>query len=127
MAKLHIGEKFSLPLEAVTQTFAILAKRRAGKSYTARRFAEELLGADQQVVIVDPKGDWWGIRSAADGKAPGFPVIIIGGEHGDLPLEVNAGEIIAKLVTEERVSVLLDLSTLRKSEVARFMGGEVGS
>lgn len=124
--KLHISPDFSLPLNAVTQTFAILAKRRAGKSYTARKFAEELLTANQQVVIVDPKGDWWGIRSAADGKSPGFGVIILGGEHGDLPLEVASGELVAKLVVEERASILLDLSSMRKGEVAEFMGGPFG-
>jgi hypothetical protein len=123
--KLKIADNLSLPLDAVTQTFAILAKRRAGKSYTARRFAEELLGAAQQVVIVDPKGDWWGIRSSADGKSPGFPVIVLGGEHGDLPLEVTGAEVVAKLAVYERVNLLLDLSTFRKSEVARFMGGEM--
>jgi hypothetical protein len=115
---------FSLPLDAVTQTFAILARKRSGKSFTARRFAEELLSAGQQVVIVDPKGDWWGIRSSADGKGPGYPVIVLGGEHGDLPLETGTGEVVAKLIVHEKVSVLLDLSDFRKGEVARFMGGQ---
>src|SRR5579871_4854640 len=123
--KLHIADNLRLPLEAVTQSLAILAKRRAGKSYTGRRFSEELLSADQQIVIIDPKGDWWGIRSGADGKTPGFPVVVLGGEHGDLPLEKTAAETIAHLIVEERVSVLLDLSTFRKSEVAFFLGGDV--
>jgi uncharacterized protein len=109
-----------LPTEVVTQTLGILAKRRAGKSYTARRFAEQLFKAKQQVVVVDPKGDWWGIRSSADGKAPGLPIVILGGERGDAPLEVGGGEIVAKLVVEDRVSALLDLSLLRKHEVATF-------
>ncbi len=122
MKQLSLAKNLSLPLEAVTQAFGILAKRRAGKSYTARRFAEQLFNAGQQIVIVDPKGDWWGIRSSADGKGPGLPVVILGGERGDVPLEVNAGEVVAKLVVEERVSVLLDLSLLRKNEVATFMG-----
>ena len=122
---ISIADNLSLPLDAVTQTFAVLAKRRAGKSYTARRFAEQLLSSRQQVVIVDPKGDWWGIRSSADGKRAGFPVIVLGGEHADLPLEVGAGEVVAKLAVYERVNVLIDLSGLRKNEVARFMGGEL--
>jgi hypothetical protein len=92
-----------------------------GKSYTARRFAEQLYKAGQQIVIVDPKGDWWGIRSSADGKGPGLPVVILGGERGDVPLEVSAGEVVAKLVAEDRVSALLDLSLFRKHEVATFM------
>lgn len=118
---LHLAEKLKLPVDVVTQTVGILAKRRAGKSYTARRFAEQLIHARQQVVIADPKGDWWGIRSSADGRSPGLPVVILGGERGDVPLETAAGEVVAKLVVEERVSVLLDLSLLRKHEVATFM------
>lgn len=121
MSKLQLATNLALPLDAVTQTIAILAKRRAGKSYTMRRLAEQLFAAGQQLVIVDPKGDQWGIRSSADGKAPGLPIVILGGERGDIPLEASAGELVAKLVVEDRVSVLLDLSLFRKHEVATFM------
>jgi hypothetical protein len=121
VSKLRIGPDLTLPVDAVTQAIGILAKRRVGKSYTARRFAEQFLKSGQQVVIVDPKGDWWGIRSSADGKNPGLPVVILGGERGDVPLEVGGGEVVAKLVVEERVSVVLDLSLFRKHEVATFM------
>jgi hypothetical protein len=34
MTKLNIADDFSLPRETVTQTFSILAKRGAGKTYT---------------------------------------------------------------------------------------------
>lgn len=118
---LHIAENLTLPLEAVTQSIGILAKRRAGKSYLGRKLAEQFIKAGQQIVIVDPKGDWWGIRSSADGKSAGLPVVIIGGERGDVKLEPSAGEVVAKLAVEERVSVLLDLSLLRKHEIATFM------
>ena len=119
--KLTLAKDLRLPLDAVTQTIAILAKRRAGKSYTMRRLVEQLFKAGQQVVLVDPKGDQWGVRSAADGKAPGLPIVILGGERGDVPLEPSGGEVVAKLVVEERVSVLLDVSLFRKHEVATFM------
>lgn len=121
MKTLKISKEVSLPLDLVTQTVAILAKRRVGKSYTMRRLSEQLLDAGQQVVLVDPKGDQWGIRSSADGKKAGYPIVILGGEHGDVPLEANAGELVAKLVVEERVSILIDLSMFRKHEVATFM------
>jgi uncharacterized protein len=123
--KLHLASNLALPLDVVTQSLAILARKRAGKSYLARGFAEQLLQAEQQVVIIDPKGDWWGIRSASDGKHPGFPVVVLGGEHGDLPLEKTAAETVARLIVEERVSVLLDLSDFRKSEAAVFLGGDM--
>jgi alkylated DNA nucleotide flippase Atl1 len=123
MMKLHIAKDLSLPVDVVTQTIAVLAKRRAGKSYLMRRLVEQLFNAAQQVVLVDPKGDQWGIRSAADGKGPGLSVVILGGERADVPLEAGSGEIVAKLVVEERVSALLDLSLFRKHEVATFMTG----
>lgn len=121
MSKLRLADDLSLPLDVVTQTIAILAKRRAGKSYTMRRLTEQLFKASQQIVIVDPKGDQWGIRSSADGKGPGLPVVILGGERGDVQLEPSGGEVVAKLVVEERVSILLDIAHFRKHEVATFM------
>lgn len=119
--QIRLAEGFALPVDVVTQTVALLAKRRAGKSYLARKFAEQLHAADQQICIVDPKGDWWGIRSAADGKGPGLPVVIFGGERGDVPLESTGGELVARLVVEQNISSLLDLSLFRKHEVATFM------
>jgi hypothetical protein len=48
-------------------------------------------------------------------------MVILGGEHGDLPLESGAGEAVAKFLVEERVSAVVDLSAFRKHEVATFM------
>src|SRR6266571_1279755 len=87
--KLHISEDISLPTDAVTQTFAILAKRGTGKTYTASVLAEEMLKASQQIVALDPTGAWWGLRS-------GYKVVIFGGEHADVPLEESAGEVVAQ-------------------------------
>jgi hypothetical protein len=118
---LKISDALALPLELVTESVGILAVKRAGKSHTAKKIVEQLHYAKQQVVVVDPKGDWWGLRSSADGKGPGIPIVIIGGEHGDVPLEPGSGELVAKMVVEQRVSVLLDLAELRKHQVATFM------
>jgi uncharacterized protein len=118
---LQISRELSLPAEAVSETFAILAKRGAGKTYTAAVMVEELLKAGLQVVVVDPVGVWWGLRASADGTREGLPIAILGGEHGDVPLDVAAGEIIANVVVEEGLSVVLDLSHCRKGEQTRFM------
>jgi uncharacterized protein len=118
---LHLSKDLGLPVEAVTQTFAILAKRGAGKTYTAAVMVEEMLKAGLQLVVVDPVGVWWGLRSSADGEHEGLPMVIMGGEHGDLPLDVGAGEIIADVVAEEGLSVVLDLSLFRKGEQMRFI------
>jgi len=118
---LTLGPGLVLPVEAVTETFAILAKRGAGKTYTAAVLVEEMMGAGLPVVIVDPVGVWWGLRSSADGTAEGLPVGIFGGDHADLPLAETAGELLADLVVDERVPAVLDLSTLSKSAARRFM------
>ena len=119
--KLHLAENLTLPLDLVTESVGILAKRRAGKSTTARRLTEQLHKAKQQIVVVDPKGDWWGLLFARDGKSPGLPFIVLGGEHGHADLDAGAGEVVGRLVVEERVSVILDLGKFRKHEVATFM------
>jgi hypothetical protein len=118
---LKLADNLKLPIHIVTESIGILAKRRAGKSTTARRLTEQLQKAKQQVVVADPKGDWWGLLFARDGKSPGLPFVVLGGEHGHIPLEVGAGELVAKMVVTERVSLVLDLSQFRKHEVAIFM------
>lgn len=119
---IRIAPNLTLPLSIVTESVAILAKRRVGKSYTARKIVEGVARAKYQNIITDPKGDWWGLRAGADGDPKGgLPILILGGEHGDLPLEVGAGELIARMVVEDRVSCVLDLSTFRKHEIPTFM------
>jgi len=46
---------------------------------------------------------------------------VLGGEHGHAPLEAGAEEVVARLVVEERLSLILDLGKFRKHEVATFM------
>jgi hypothetical protein len=116
-----LAPDFNLPLDAVTQTFAILAKRGVGKTYTALVLVEELLEARAQVLVADPVGVCWGLRAAANGKDPGLPIIVLGGEHGDVPLEATAGKVIAEFVVETRSSVVLDLALFRKGDQVRFM------
>lgn len=118
---LRIAPTLTLPDEAVTQTFAILAKRGVGKTYTASVMVEEMLKSNLHVIVVDPIGVWWGLRAAANGKDPGMQIIIAGGDHADIPLEPTAGEKLAELVVENRLSIVLDLSLFRKNEQIRFM------
>jgi hypothetical protein len=110
MTDLKISKTLSLPDDYVTKTLAILAKRRVGKTYTASVLAEEMVAAKIPWVALDPTGAWWGLRSSADGKKPGLPVVIIGGGHGDLPLERGAGKFIADLVVDHPGWYVIDLS-----------------
>lgn len=120
---LRLSDDFSLPLEAVTETFAILAKRGAGKTYAASVLAEEMLKAGQTVVVADPVGVWWGLRASSDGQGPGLPIAILGGDHADAPLSPDAGTLVADLAAEERLSLVLDMSQMTPPEQTRFMTG----
>lgn len=118
---LKISDSFSLPVDAVTQTFAIIARRGAGKTNCSVVMVEELLSADQQVVILDPLDCWWGLRADADGKAAGLSIVVIGGEHSDLPLYANSGETLADFVVESRASAVLSTRHLSKTEQRTFV------
>lgn len=118
---LNITPALKLPLDAVTDTFAILAVRGVGKTHTASVMAEEMLKAGQPIVAYDPTGAWWGLKSSADGKRPGFPVVVFGGEHADVPLEETAGATIATTIVEKRIPAILDCLLMRKAARIRFM------
>lgn len=121
LVRIRLARNLTLPLEAQTQTFAILAVRGVGKTYLCLKMAEGFHEEGLQFVFVDPTGVAWGLRSSADGKKPGLPVMIFGGERGDVPLEESSGKVVADFVVDEGVSCVLDLSDLRKGQSTRFM------
>ena len=95
---LDVSPDLQLPDSMVTGSIALLAVKGAGKSNAAVVLAEPMHRAGLPWVAIDPKGDWWGIRSSRDGKGPGLPVSVFGGLHGDLPLAPEAGVLIADRV-----------------------------
>jgi len=121
MRTLKIAKGLSLPLEAVTQKFAYLARSGAGKTYTAGKSAEEMLDAGAQIVVLDPVGVWWGLRLDADGKGAGASIPVFGGEQGDVPLGPNHGALVAEVIVEQGISVVLDVSPFTQGELERFV------
>lgn len=115
-----LTDTVTLPLEIVTATVAVLANRGGGKSSVAHLLVELMFAADLPVVVLDAKGDWWGIRSSADGAGQGLPFVIFGGDHGDIPLEPTAGELLADLIVDHRVPAVLDLSHMSKTQARSF-------
>lgn len=87
MIELRISPDLALPIEFATEGVLVTGMRGSGKTNTAVRFVEVEYDAGIPFVLVDPKGDTHGIRSSADGKAPGLSVPVFGGLHGDFPLE----------------------------------------
>lgn len=121
MAKLlRISKEISLPQDAVTQTMAMIGRKGAGKTYLASMVAEQMLDIHAQVVVVDPVGNWWGLRVDADGRTKGKEIFVIGGDHGDVPLVPEAGRRIAQLLVEKGISAVLDVSSFGIGERKRF-------
>lgn len=84
--RLALSADFTMPEDSVTSTIAILGKKGRGKTHTASVLAEELMDAGCLICVIDPTGVWHGLRSSADGREPGFPVVILGGDHADVAL-----------------------------------------
>jgi DNA helicase HerA-like ATPase len=120
--KLKIGTGLALPLEAATETAAILGRRGSGKTHTAVVMAEEMLAAGVQVVILDPLDVWWGLRVAKDGKSAGVAIYVCGGSHADIPLSADAGRILADAVVDRHLSMVLSVRHLSKTDQRRFVG-----
>lgn len=124
MKNIKMSDTLTLPGDAVTQTLGIIARKGAGKTYLAGKFAEGLLDMKAQTVILDPVGNWWGLRLSANGKSVGYDITVLGGFHGDVPLSAESGGIIAELVVKKSLSVVLDVSEFsqagRKKFVAAF-------
>ena len=109
-----------IPEKILQQHVAVLGKTRSGKSSVLRDLVEHLLRKRQPVCIIDPKGDWWGIKLAADGEGPGFPVAIFGGEHADVPINELAGAHVAELFATGNRPCLIDLGGWMVGERTRF-------
>lgn len=121
MKTLHISSTLSLPLDALMKRHFIVGQSSSGKTSDAVVMFEEYSKANQQVVVLDSTGVWWGLRSSLDGKGDGLPVFVLGGEHGDMPLEPTAGAIVAEFVVKSGHSFVLDLSLMRKSQASLFV------
>jgi uncharacterized protein len=118
---IRLARNLTLPVDAQTETFALLAKRGAGKTYACLKMAEGMHDEALQFVFVDPTGVCWGLRSSSDGKRAGLPVLIFGGDRGDIPLEEGSGRMVADFIVDEAVSCILDLSDFSKGRTTRFM------
>jgi uncharacterized protein len=109
-----------IPAAALDQHIAILGKTGAGKTFAAKSIVEHLLGQRRQVCVLDPTAAWWGLRLGADGKARGFDVVLLGGKHADIPLHERSGASVARLVTQQRASVVIDTSGMTVGEYTRW-------
>lgn len=96
-------------LDFVERATGVVAKRGKGKTGGVKVVEEGLLNLALPFVVLDPVGLHWGLKSSFDGKKPsGYKVLVIGGEHGDLPLDRKAGRIVARSIAASNLSLIID-------------------
>lgn len=109
-----------IPDKALAQHIAVLGKTGSGKSYAIRGVVERLLDEESRCCVIDPTGTWWGLKSSATGKSGGYPVVIFGGTHADLPLGAAHGEALAEAIGTSSTPAILDTSQMKVGERTRF-------
>jgi hypothetical protein len=116
--------KLCFPVEVLNQHLVVLGKTGAGKSSALRHVIEYLLSAGKRVCIVDPKGDWWGLKSSADGKSAGFPIIAFGDfkepKATDVPINQKSGKHIAELITNGNRPCIIGFRGWMPNEMREF-------
>lgn len=122
MTKLRISADLALPPEVVTSTLVVYGGKGMGKTNLGSVLVEEMTKAGLRWCFLDPMGVAWGLRHSADGKGPGVECVILGGAHGDIPIEPTGGAIVADLVVDERVNTIIDFS--RKANGQMWTLGE---
>jgi len=119
---IEIAKGLSLDESAATETLGVLARKGRGKTFLATKIVEGLCDLHCPTTIIDPAGNWWGLTLAANGKDPGLPFIVLGGQRGELPLSAEAGHRLAEVVVQLRLNVVLDVSEFDDKELSRFVG-----
>lgn len=107
--------------DILNQHAAVVGRTGSGKTYAAKGAVEWLLGERRRVCILDPTGVWHGLRSAADGVSPGFPVVVFGGEHGDILITEHAGEQLAEIIASRNFPCIVDISDFTQGQKHRFL------
>lgn len=124
--ELHIGTlmsgaPFTLPLDFSVHTLAVIGQRGWGKTVAATVIAEEMCEAGLPWVAIDPVSVWWGLRCNPDGTPGGYPIVIIGGDHADIPLDKDGGSRVADAILQENVSCIIDLAQESKNTWRKFV------
>lgn len=102
------------PVDLGIQGNAVLGIKDSGKTYTATLFAERLFDAGIPFIAFDPIGIWRFLR--VPGKGRGRPIVVAGGEDGDLPLTPASAPAIVEAAMHEGISLVLDLFSMELSK-----------
>lgn len=115
-------QAFPIAQSSLDAALAVIGTTGAGKTYVAKGAVEMLLQLNRRVCIIDPTGVWHGLQTSADGLKPAFPVVIFGGEHADIQIDVGSGEALARIIASGQVrAAIIDTSEMTGGEMTRFL------
>jgi hypothetical protein len=110
------GARVALPVEP-SEKCCIAGVSGSGKSYLAGRMVEQWLMAGARVVVLDPVGIFWGLRTSFEGDpSGGMPIKIFGGAKMDEQLPQPA-EAAQRVAFGEDWSMVFDFSCMPFSSV----------
>jgi hypothetical protein len=115
------GKPFTLPADLGDKKIALLAQSKKGKTYGLGDILEELAKAQRPFIATDPANNLWGLRVLPDGSPSDLRVVVIGGDHGDIPFEKDAGERMAEALLATPICAVIDISLESLGSVRRFM------
>ncbi len=112
--RLAVFEDLPIPVDyAPIQKYVVLGASDSGKTFMLARFAEQCARAGIFFVILDPVGKHWSLRAGKDGSATGgiADVYVLGGLHGDVPLDPKSGNLTADVVVDHPGRYVVDVSS----------------
>jgi hypothetical protein len=119
-----MSKPFILPGGILKQHLIALGKTGSAKSSALRYIVEHLLRKKKRVCIVDPKGDWWGLKVDASGRGAGFPVVLFGDfknpKARDVPINQASGKHIAELVSGGNRPCVIGLGGWQQAAMTQF-------
>jgi hypothetical protein len=114
MKRIQIGENVHLDIERLRETRMMLqASSGAGKTNAVRLVSEQLIGAGQQVVVIDPEGEFSTLRERFD--------LLVIGKGGDIPADIRSAGMLAVRLMELGASAVVDLFDMPRDDRRAFV------
>lgn len=125
IGKTDHGVEIELPEDAITLGFADFGRRGMGKSNLLATMLETFKKRKQSFVALDPPDAHWGIRFAVDASGrpsgpSGLDILLVGGDHGDVPLDPDSGKELAHIIVDGDISAVICMRALNYTQQQRF-------
>jgi hypothetical protein len=106
--KIDIGTTIDLQ-DLLQSRLLIQGNSGAGKSVLARVIIEQTFGI-VPFIVLDIEGEYYTLKEKFG------DILVIGGQHADIPINMQSGKLLPKEIIGNRLSVVIDLSDLQMND-----------